>query len=324
MDVDSHRTRPELGGAKKGGPVASSEPPVLLHVGFVKTGSTWLQRHLTNNRARGFAEIADRQAIRRLLIEPYDLWYDPAPFRRHILTRVDEARRRGLTPVLTHERLAGNPICGGVDSNSLALRLAEQFERARVLIIIREQRSHLLSIYNEYVAGGGACSLESFLHPPAGAKLPLFNFRFLEFHRLILRYQELFGRGHVCVLPFEALRRNPREFCRQIHDFAETTYLGPVPQDAVRRSMSPMAVQIRRRLNFLFYRDNSNPSAPWRVPAIARLSRLMAKAVPLRLEGKIRERQERWIREYVGDRYVDSNRKTEQATGLALRQYGYV
>lgn len=312
--------RDELDGSRRG----SGSRPVLLHVGYMKTGSTWLQRHVTNNRADGFMEIANRKAIRELLIQPNDLWYDPAPFRRHIAARLDEARGLNLTPVVTQERLAGNPISGGIDSNSLALRLLDLFVDARVLIVIREQRSHLLSIYNEYVNGGGSCSLDSFLHPPPGAKLPLFDYRFLEFHRLIGRYQELFVHERVKVLPFELFRRDRDAFCREIYGFMDRSFRGLMPGQALRPSMGAAAVQIRRRLNFLFCRDNSNPSAPWRVPGVARASGWMGKLVPGAVDRAILARQRARIARFVGDRYAESNRLTQLATGLPLADYGYL
>jgi len=48
-------------------------------------------------------------------------------------------------PVLSAERLSGNPDSGGYDSVHVAEYLAATFPEARVLIVIREQADMLVS-----------------------------------------------------------------------------------------------------------------------------------------------------------------------------------
>ncbi len=188
----------------------------LLHIGYMKTGSTWLQTRVLNDPAAGLLALASREALTEILVRPSVLDYDAEAVRALVAGPLAVCEKRGLVPVISHERLSGNPISGGFDSTIVADRLAELFPMARVAIVIREQRSFLTSFYNEYVCGGGACSLASFLHPPPGAKLPLFNARFLEYHRLIEYYHEAFGRERVLVLPFETLARDRLAFCNRL------------------------------------------------------------------------------------------------------------
>lgn len=298
---------------------------VLIHIGYVKTGSTWLQRHVTDNPELGFREVADRNAIRTLLIHPNDLWYDPAPFREHVRPKLRTARAEGLIPVVTHERLSGNPTSGGYDAAAVAGRLAGQFPDGRVLIVIREQRSHLLSMYNEYVNGGGSCSLDRFLDPPTGSKIPLFDSRFLEFHRLILRYQELFGVDRVGVVPFELLKQDPDAFLYRVVEFSGARGSGSVAlAQVVRRSTTPSAVHLQRRLNFFFLRNNSNPAAPWEVPAVRRVARAAGKLTPGGLDRRLKRRDQARVEAALGPAIGESNQITEQLTGLNLRGLGYL
>ena len=55
----------------------------------------------------------------------------------------DEAK----VPVISHERLSGYPHSGGHDSKEIAHRLAAVFPNAKVVIVIREQKSMILSNY---------------------------------------------------------------------------------------------------------------------------------------------------------------------------------
>lgn len=59
------------------------------------------------------------------------------------------------TPVLSAERLSGNPHSGGYDSLQTAKRLHRLFPQAKVLVVVREQTEEILSCYNQYVRAGG-------------------------------------------------------------------------------------------------------------------------------------------------------------------------
>jgi hypothetical protein len=73
----------------------------------------------------------------------------------------ERCERGGLIPMVSSERLSGNPHSGGYDSAVLAERLHQVFPGARVLVMIREQRSMILSSWAQYVRVGGACLLRS-------------------------------------------------------------------------------------------------------------------------------------------------------------------
>lgn len=296
----------------------------LIHIGYVKTGSTWLQRHLMNNQEAGFMEVATRASIVHYLIKPYILNYDPNPIKEEVNKLMRKCQENSLVPVVTHERLAGNPISGGYDGPIIADRLASLFPNGRILIVIREQRAHLRSIYNEYVNGGGSCSLAQFVCPPDGAKLPLFDFRFLEFHRLIEYYYSRFGHQNVLVLPFEFFVCKPLAFCNRISIFASAKSLTSVPYTKERISKGMLAVALERYLNFFFYRDNSNPAAPFRIPLIKKIVRIIDVATPSIINQHLRQKSDIFTAQIIGERYKESNRKTSQYTNQSLEDFDYM
>ena len=198
---------------------------LLIHVGYPKTGSSWIQKSLFQNSSAGFAPLfgidsITRGAIMKFLILPNALAFDPAQSLKHFQPAILEVTTGGLVPVLSHERLAGTPHSGGYDSKELTNRLAEVFPRAKVLLVIREQRSMIVSTYKQYVRNGGPCSLRIYLHPPrSDGRMPLFDFQYFEYHRLVGYYQELFGLSNVLVLPYELFRDYPKEFGSRIMAF---------------------------------------------------------------------------------------------------------
>ena len=100
-------------------------------------------------------------------------------------------------PVLSHERLSGYPHSGGFDSRAIAERLATVLPGARILIVVREQRSMIHSNYHQYVRDGGACPLHRYLQPPQPSmrRMPGFAAEFFAYDRLVETYRSHFGDG---------------------------------------------------------------------------------------------------------------------------------
>lgn len=303
----------------------------LLHIGYHRTGSTWLQRIVFGGpEPGGFICPWERDLIVRelILVDPFEFDADAArdAFAPGMKLALEESR----VPVLSQERLSGSPFSGGFDSRPIAERLAAVFPEGRVLVVIRDQVDMIVSIWKRYVRVGGAASLRSFVRPPQTRKLdvPLFDFAHVDYARLVSCYQRLFGRANVLVLPFELLTEDPVGFVSSIAGFAGAT--PPKVADTRPRnvSQSALASALKRRLNLLLVRDAVNPAAPFDDARINR--RLIAgfrsfdrvrflRALRARWERRLREE----AHEVVGDRYAESNRTLVELTGVELGRYGY-
>lgn len=143
-----------------------TEPPleVLLHVGLHKTGTTWLQRRFFDERSIGFRLPLHRgRDVKAALITPFPLDFDPAAAAARLIPLLREGGD-GTLPVISDERLSGNPHAGAYDRKEIAERLRAVFPGARVLVVIREQRSMIRSTYKQYVRMGGPNALDEYLH----------------------------------------------------------------------------------------------------------------------------------------------------------------
>ena len=299
----------------------------LLHIGYHKSGTTWLQRHVFSNSEAGFTRIAGGNLLQSAFIQANPFSFRPEVARKKFEPGMERARERDLIPVISHERLSGSPYAGGYDGGILADRLAAVFPDARALVVIREQKAMILSIYKMYVRMGGAASFEQFLsRPPGLARMPSFRFDFLEYHRLVGYYSKLFGAENILVLPYELLRAEPTSFLQAICDFAgvEMTASSFRLENV---SPSSLILSLKRHINKLVIRDGLNP-APLLDPNIKnRALSQMLGSVDEKLPAALRERYEiRWRRyaeEQVGDLYAKSNTLTAKLTGLNLGEFGY-
>lgn len=305
--------------------------PILLHIGFHKAGSTWLQQTLFEDERAGFVPRGD--APRHRLVEefvvPDALGFDPAPLIERYAPAVERARAAGRTVALSHERFSGYPSSGGRDRGLIAERLATVFPDARILIIVREQRSLIRSMYSQHVTDGGVESVARFLRTPEPGlvRKPSFGLACYEFDLLVGAYQRLFGRDRVLVLPVEMLAADPAGFAGAITGFCG--HPAP-PLETVERANTarPLLMQqVQRPLNFLFYHNELSPGALVHVPRFhkryARTRRAFELLSPRWLEKRLDRRLRRSIEAFVGNHYAASNARTEQLIGRSLAEYGY-
>jgi hypothetical protein len=300
----------------------------VLHIGYHKTGTTWLQRKLFVNEALGYRRL-------RLLQDGahvhsvHDFDFDPARCREQIAPELERAARDGLVPVISSMRLSGNPHSGGYDSARLAERLARIFPSARVLLVIREQRSMILSTYAQYVKMGGPCSLSAYLNAPDDSRRPGFRFEQFRYDRLIAHYQRLFGRESVLLQCYERFREEPQAFAETVAAFCGGK--APPPESAgavLNRALGPLALALLRWLNPFVNADSLNGFSPYAVSALNKPARLLVDGIdriaPRALRDSIARRWRETVERECAGRYEASNRRTAELSGLDLARYGYL
>jgi Sulfotransferase family len=307
----------------------------LVHVGYHKTGSRWLRFLFFGNPQTGFGWVGKTgpdHPVRRLVgARPFE--FDAERSRAEFEPLLRRIEDEGLFPVVSFERFSGNPFSGGYDSKEIADRLVAVFPEARVLVVVREQRSMIVSTYKQYVREGGALPPRKFMLPSVSRSLrvPWFDLRHFEYHHLISYYRQLFGPDAVLALTYEQFLADPSSFVEQIAGFAgralSSEVLASLPFESKTNPGPPAtAILVRRWLNGLGVRTDLNPAPLLASPVFWRLGKRidrLALAPPqtiAREEAKLR----RIVEETVGDRYLASNRLTAGLIGVDLGAYGWM
>ena len=311
--------------------------PVLIHIGYHKTGTNWLQRELFSGSATGYRWLGKRPESHPIwgIVNVRALEFDAADVRANLEPQLHKAENRGAVP---SSRWSASPAIrsrAAHDAGQIAERLRAVFPDSRVLAVIREQRTMIVSTYKQYVKAGGACTLEQVLDPPTRQnwRVPWFDFRHFEYDHLIRRYHDLWGPENVLVLPYEQFIRDGRGFVERIAAFAGR----PVPTDvldrlpyAKRYNASPSAATVSavRRLRQFTPRTELNPAPLVQSRLLehlcddmekgdllgSRLPRLLAE----RTEGRLREA----VANAVGDRYAAEQREDRRADRPRPRRPG--
>lgn len=309
--------------------VDHSHASILLHVGYHKTGSSWLQRRVFASPESGFEWLGRPWQARQQIVAPHPLAFDPAIARAHYQPEIDRAQGLGRIVVFSDERFSGNPHSGGYDSKENAQRLAATFPEARVLLVVRRQPEMLRSAYDQYVDEGGACSIRDYLQPPrTRLAMPSFRFEHFEYHRLIGHYQQLFGRDRVLVLAFEQLGADGRRFLRRIMEFSgNRSGFVADPEERINAGRPPLLTALQRRLNPFLVRDDLNGYSILAVPNARRhlhpLLLAVARSAPRRWNESALARMREEVARRCTGLYAASNSATERLTDLPLRDLGY-
>ena len=144
-------------------------------------------------------------------------------------------------------------------------------------------------------------------------------------------YQRLFGAERVLALPYEQFRSDPRSFVEQLARFAGRPLgeeqLDALPFESTTNPGPPAtAIAARRWLNGLGVRSDLNPAPPLASPAFWKLGKRIDRLslAPRRAVSHEEEKLRRTVAERVGERYVESNQRTAELTGLDLAGYGWM
>lgn len=309
---------------------------MILHIGYHKTATSWLQRHVFAGAGTGLVTVGKRGVDHpiRQLVRATALEFDAAACRALFEPLLERIREQGLTPVVSWERLSGHAVSGGWDSKELADRLHAVFPEGKVLVVVREQRSLIVSTYKQYLMAGGRLPVERFLEPldVQNMRLPPFDLRFFEYEHLIGRYRTLFGPDRVLTLAYDQFTRDSQAFVGAICAYgghpATDEVLAALPYGDVRRPAHEAFVLGIRRHGNAFRRSELNPVPTLDSGLLRRAMKLSEHAaggslVPESVRARSEASLRRTVDRIVGDRYRDSNRATAELTGLDLAGYGW-
>jgi hypothetical protein len=191
---------------------------LVYHIGFHKTGTTWLQNvlfkekeifNLINNSQRPWEDEFCRQIINH---NQYDFNL------QYCLTELEKRIKSDKVNVLSAERLSGHPMSGGYDVSQIAYRLYQINSKAKIIITIREPKSFITSAYKQMVHEGYCGRFEDFLSENQWKLCGPSKVYFLQ-HEIVEIYKNRFGEESVLTLNFDEFKNDKKSYLAKIQEF---------------------------------------------------------------------------------------------------------
>lgn len=184
----------------------------IIHIGYHKTGTSWFQTEFYPNVQN--ARYVPRESVRRALVRPRGLDFDPSVSRSEILSQFQAGERL----IVCEEGLSGNIHIGGSHGFAAEIygrRIKAVFPNARIVLFFRPLIEHVASIYRQYIRVGGTKSPRAYLqgwdfHP----RNPSFSLEHLNFRKYVSFYSDLFGPDDVYLYNFDDFARDPEDFTK--------------------------------------------------------------------------------------------------------------
>lgn len=311
----------------------------LIHIGYQKTASTWLQRELFIPNSNVFLPLPAKDGKHSDLANSF--FKDDDGFLLSSFTLNERSIKKQLEqlqteldqtqkiPVITHERLTGDLNSGGFDGRLIADRIHSNLPGARILILFREQRDFIFSTYFQYLEEGGTVSIQRFLQTKYDDRRPGFSPGYVYYHELVQYYQNLFGKPNVLALPFELFRSEPHQFIERFSGFVDRKIEVNPESFKKRHNASKQYYAKMQWRNLTKYRTSNSLnsySTKNRIPIKKTLNRLVPVAgewIPKSWNQRVENEVKAFIEKWCDGRFTESNQRLSVGVDMDLNQYGY-
>lgn len=305
-----------------------SQCRVLLHVGFHKTATTFLQKKVFPDLDLNYVSILDLQdKLNELLYQ--DLFNFRASQWQSFFADKFQTSQLNL---ISEEKLSGQPSIGYLNNSIVLQKLQAIFPQARILIVLRRQADLLVSMYKQHIKEGGWYSPEEYFSlkgSVSGTDYNIYrkclNIEVFKFSEFIKAYQQAFGKENVDVVFYEEIFKTSALsdiFKRNGIEFSLKSYTS---EKRVNMAYNQRQLWIAAKLNrYLGSQHNPNPLIPaFRIPRIGTINVVKLRKVLQTQKIKWFQKSEPFVfsdqvKRHVVEFFQDDNLALQELIGREL------
>lgn len=215
---------------------------MIVHIGFHKTGTTFLQNNV-------FTKI---EGIKYYSHMHCATFFKDIMMKSNFEFRLSENKYNLIEKELySFESLVG--IFGlGYNAYEIARNLKD-IGFKKIIISIRNQKSCFESIYRQYIQQGGVMKPKDFFDE----KNKFFRWDYLNYHCLISYYIELFGVENIFIILQENLLKKTSLVVENLSTFVghDILYIDQAKSSKSNKSLSSLSIKILRFINHFTYNE---------------------------------------------------------------------
>ena len=191
---------------------------IYFHIGFHKTGTTWLQNNCFLNTDY-FNLLNDHIKPWNDELISYLVTSHPSDFRSETILQIIKPRMKNdKINIVSAERLSGHPYSGGYDTRLIAEKIYKTFPRAKIIIVTRDYSSFIVSTFKQIVKQGYPGSFDNYINRKTWF-FPVSTKYYFEHENSVDLYKNLFNANNVLELDFNTFKNNKSAFLDSISKF---------------------------------------------------------------------------------------------------------
>lgn len=297
---------------------------IIIHIGFPKTGTSFLQLHLFPNLNDVYLLPTRDNPMGDLMYS--QMYHAQNPLLLDLNTikeKIDTyiAKIKEQTIIISNENLVGCEYENFNDNKYISEILKYVFPNAKILLVFRRQDKYLNDLYLQMLRKRKCLRINRFLNFKDGRfndytkaiiSKPNISIRTLDWNLFYRNYVNLFSRENVLFLPYELLKENSELFIENIVNFIGTKKLYPsTPNIIENRSYSQLSAYVALILNYI----------PCSLPPV------ISKYIYRKILDSIFYKEANFINKEKKDKILAfhgcNNKQLERSVGIDLKKYHY-
>jgi hypothetical protein len=227
----------------------------ILHIGFNKCGTTFIENEFYRQHNEiEFSHLVDdlnfEEKFRKDFILADRITFNRENFISYFNDGLESLYKESKKSkkVLMYDAFSFT-YQKRFDRKTVLERIKKFFPEAKIVMMIRNQRSWLVSHYGQYVRAGGKINFYDFIE--SQLTNPYLDGDYIDWFPYIQTLHEIFGEENVHVILYEDINKSPQNVLDQLSLFSGISKFKKADTKKVNPSLSKTGLNIKRFLNIL-------------------------------------------------------------------------
>ena len=293
-----------------------------IHIGLHKCASRSLQRYILAQHPEINFSWREHKDIFIKHLVPYPMDFTSEQFNKRLDAVPWPGKPEGKVNVFSCEGLSGQMYC--TDHSRIRAELLRQtFAYTKIILVLREPMSYLLSAYHQYVLEGGVLKLKDFLrHPASPANRIVSKVLYADY---LDHLYDLFPTQQVHVMFLEQMACDEDSALSKLYSFlgVDATFRPEITN--AKSSLHTTVISVLRRLNRLT-RNHHNEAGVFSMGtyrAIRNCGEWVSSKMKRSGRGVMKDKLRRILTDEEKDQIRLSNTRLAKMLRVDLGKWGY-
>ena len=200
---------------------------VYIHLGLHKTASTFFQKKVYPiYKEFNYLHLRDKNTLaefNQYVLRENDLFFSKEIAKNLFYKNTNTKQFASNRITLCEEQFSGFPLFDAYNRKSIFDRLNSIFPNAKYILVLRNQRDFILSMYGEYLKKGGQETLSDFLSVNK-THLNFSKGSYLQYYSYYKYIISKVGKDNIEIFYYEDMKSDPRAFFNTLQNYFNLSF----------------------------------------------------------------------------------------------------